>query len=135
MSEPEAAARAKEILSALNYCHSHSVVHRDLKPENILFDRRDKDPTLKIIDFGTAEIFDPKQKQKLTEGSGTPIYVAPEVLKHSYNSKCDLWSVGVILYMLLSGRPPFTGKTEQDIMTSVVKGKYTMLGIALSLLL
>ena len=126
MCEAEAASRMREVFSALNYCHSHNIVHRDLKPENILFDKKDQDATLKIIDFGTAEVFDPGQK--LTEKSGTPFYIAPEVVRRGYNTKCDLWSAGVILYILLCGSPPFTGKSDQEIISNVVKGKYTMIG-------
>ena len=116
----------KQILSTLNYCHSSNIVHRDLKPENVLLDKDEGDTTIKIIDFGTAEIFDPEQK--MSTKSGTPFYIAPEVIKRSYNSKCDVWSAGVLLYILLCGYPPFSGKTDQDIMANVSKGKYTMIG-------
>lgn len=126
MSEVEAADIMKEVLAALVYCHSSNIVHRDLKPENILLETNEKGVTVKIIDFGAAQIFDPKQK--MSEKSGTSYYIAPEVLKHSYTSKCDIWSVGVILYVLLCGYPPFDGKTDDDIMAAVVKGKYTMTG-------
>jgi calcium-dependent protein kinase len=128
MTENEAADIMKQILSALIYCHGSNIVHRDLKPENILLDSNEKGTTIKIIDFGAAELFDPKQK--MTERSGTPYYIAPEVLKHSYNSKCDIWSAGVILYVMLCGYPPFDGATDDIIMTNVSKGKFQMVGEA-----
>lgn len=126
INEGEVAGIMKQILSALVYCHSKSVVHRDLKPENVLLDKNEKDPIIKIIDFGTAQIFDPEHK--MTEKSGTPYYIAPEVLKRRYDSKCDVWSAGVMLYVLLCGYPPFSGKTDQEIMTKVSKGVFTMTG-------
>jgi len=122
----DAADIMKQVLSALLYCHATNVVHRDLKPENVLLDSNEKGTTIKIIDFGAAEIFDPKHI--LTERSGTPYYIAPEVLKHSYNSKCDIWSAGVMMFVLLVGYPPFDGSTDEEIMANVVKGKYSMTG-------
>jgi len=126
MTEATAAKIMKQILSALTYCHSSNIVHRDLKPENVLLEKNDVDATIKIIDFGTADIFDPEHK--MTTKSGTPFYIAPEVIKNSYGCKCDVWSAGVMLYILLCGYPPFSGKSDQEIMTSVLKGKYTMIG-------
>ena len=70
------------------------------------------DNILKIIDFGTSCVFG---KEPLTEMHGTSYYIAPEILKNSYNEKCDVWSIGVILYILLSGRPPFDGDDDQEI--------------------
>ena len=84
-------------------------MHRDLKPENILVDK--EDDTLKIGDFGTATPFNPTSK--FTETVGTPYYIAPEVLHGSYSYKCDVWSCGIILYVLLCGAPPFNGRTDQ----------------------
>ncbi len=128
MTEATAGRVMKQILSALAYCHANNVVHRDLKPENVLMDKDEGDATVKIIDFGTAQIFDPHQQ--MTAKSGTPYYIAPEVIKCSYNSKCDVWSAGVMLYVLLCGYPPFSGKTDQEIMANVCKGKYSMIGDA-----
>jgi calcium-dependent protein kinase len=98
------------VLRALVYLHARGIVHRDLKPENILFCRADSDE-LKVIDFGLS-------KTILATGSflksriGTSYYVAPEVLRHNYNEKCDVWSCGVILHCMLVGFPPFVGKTD-----------------------
>ena len=80
---------------------------RDLKPENILLEQNKEFDQIKIIDFGTSLVYDPNKS--LDEKLGTPYYIAPEVLNKSYNSKCDIWSCGVITYILLSGMPPFNG--------------------------
>lgn len=114
------------------YCHEQKIVHRDLKPENILFVNDSQSSPLKIIDFGTSRKYD--SSKNMTKKLGTvrihliisfqPYYIAPEVLKQDYNEKCDIWSCGVILYILLCGYPPFTGKTEKEIMKKVGEGKF-----------
>ncbi len=116
----------KQLLSAVVYCHSKNVVHRDLKPENLLLDSLDKDARLKVIDFGTSQVFDPKKR--MTTKIGTPTYIAPEVLTKSYTEKCDVWSCGVILYVLLSGTQPFTGSSEFEIFQKIRMGVYSMAG-------
>jgi calcium-dependent protein kinase len=110
-SERDAANIIKQVLSAINYCHSRNIVHRDLKPENLLLDKTAENPRVTIIDFGTSGVFDPNKK--MSQKYGTPYYIAPEVLKKSYNQKCDLWSCGVILYILLCGYPPFNGSKDE----------------------
>jgi calcium-dependent protein kinase len=107
-----------QILSAVNYLHKHGIVHRDLKPENILFDGEN----VKIIDFGTSRQFQPNKKMKSL--LGTAYYIAPEVINQSYTETCDEWSCGVIMYILLSGIPPFNGSDDEKIMNAVRKGKY-----------
>lgn len=124
LSEKKAAGVMNQILLAINYCHKHDIVHRDLKPENILYDTKDENSSLKIIDFGTSAIFN--SKTKLKEHVGTAYYVAPEVLKEKYDNKCDLWSCGVILYILLSGFPPFRGDSDDEILDNVEKGTYNL---------
>jgi len=122
--EKDAATVMKQLLSAINYCHQKNIVHRDLKPENMLLEQ-DKDlEKLKIVDFGTSLTFD--SDRALDEKLGTAYYIAPEVIKKSYNEKCDLWSCGVIMYILLSGEPPFNDpKADNEaIMKKVEKGKY-----------
>lgn len=89
-------------------------------------DTKDKDACIKIIDFGTAQTFDPQQKMK--QKSGTPYYIAPEVLKKNYDHMCDVWSAGVICYILLCGYPPFNGRNDNEIMKNVLKGKYSFQG-------
>lgn len=98
----------RQLLSAISYCHERNVVHRDLKPENLLLDREAPDANIKVIDFGTSALF--HSNQKLTQKYGTSYYIAPEVLRRDYNEKCDIWSCGVIMYILLSGKPPFYGR-------------------------
>lgn len=122
--EKDGAIVMKQLLSAINYCHKKNIVHRDLKPENMLLEQ-DKDlEKLKIVDFGTSLTFD--SERALDEKLGTAYYIAPEVIKKSYNEKCDLWSCGVIMYILLSGEPPFNDpKADNEaIMKKVEKGKY-----------
>lgn len=125
--EKHAAMIMKQILSAVCYMHSKGIVHRDLKPENIMLESKATgDFNIKLIDFGTSNFI--KKNQKLSMKVGTPYYIAPEILAKSYTNKCDIWSVGVILYMLLSGSPPFDGTDDQSILAKVKKGVYKMDG-------
>ena len=96
---------------------------RDLKPENILLEANKEFDQIKIIDFGTSLVYDPNKN--LDEKLGTPYYIAPEVLNKNYNSKCDIWSCGVITYILLSGMPPFNGQSDQEIMKKVRAGSFS----------
>lgn len=123
LSEVDAAAIMQQVLSGCTYLHKHNIVHRDLKPENLLLESKSKDALIKIVDFGLSahfEIGGGKMKERL----GTAYYIAPEVLRKKYDEKCDLWSCGVILYILLCGYPPFGGQTDQEILKRVEKGKF-----------
>ena len=123
--ENEAAYIIYQLLSAILVCHSHNIIHRDLKPENILIDNiNNRFLDIKVIDFGTAKIFEHNKTQSKKIGSS--YYMAPEVLLQNYNEKCDLWSVGVILYILLSGRVPFGGTDDDEIFTKIKKGEYNL---------
>ena len=115
-----------QIFSAVNYCHKMHIVHRDLKPENILIVSKDQEgyPIIKVCDFGTSKIFEKGKIERKFVGSS--YYMAPEVLKKNYNEKCDLWSCGVIMYILLSGRPPFEGDDDDAIFKKVAIGKYDL---------
>ena len=115
-----------QLFSAVNYCHKMQIVHRDLKPENILIVGKDSEglPMIKICDFGTSKIFEKGAVQRKLVGSS--YYIAPEVLKKNYNEKCDIWSCGVITYILLSARPPFGGNDDNDIMERVAIGRYDL---------
>ena len=114
-NELSAAKIMRQLLNAINYLHSSHIVHRDLKPENIMLTGEPKDGNyqIKLIDFGAATIFTPGKK--ISKFIGTSYYIAPEVLKENYDEKCDVWSCGVIFYILLCGYPPFNGNTNLDI--------------------
>ncbi|CAD8110398.1 unnamed protein product [Paramecium sonneborni] len=120
LNESMAANYMKQILSAVNYCHQRNIVHRDLKPENILFDQKGTEQNIKIIDFGTAKQI--LSNTKLKQMTGTPYFIAPEVIDQNYNSKCDLWSCGVILYIMMSGKPPFKGINVDDLYRNIKNG-------------
>ena len=118
-----------QVFSGLYYLHSKNIVHRDLKLENILISEMEPDKKtnkkyfwIKIIDFGTAKIFEKNKNEKTVIGSS--YYIAPEVLQKNYNEKCDTWSAGVILYMLIVGRAPFDGKNDNEIIDNIKKGKF-----------
>eukprot|EP00826_Nyctotherus_ovalis_P058284 TRINITY_DN7999_c0_g1_i10.p1 TRINITY_DN7999_c0_g1~~TRINITY_DN7999_c0_g1_i10.p1 ORF type:complete len:449 (-),score=72.14 TRINITY_DN7999_c0_g1_i10:75-1421(-) len=125
-SERDAAQMMRQLLSAVAYCHSKRVVHRDLKLENLLLSSHAENASLKIIDFGMAQTFD--SDSKMSARIGTPLYIAPEVLSRSYTEKCDIWSCGVILYMLLSGLPPFISSNEVELYQKIQRCIYTMSG-------
>ena len=115
----------KSLLSSIAYCHERNVIHRDLKPENILIDNpSSKQFEIKVIDFGAAIFLDPG---KLYEDRfGTVYYVAPEIVKgEGYNNKCDLWSMGVILFALLCGEVPFFSQKDKETLQLVMAGKYS----------
>ena len=129
-SERQLAVLFYQVFSGLCYLHEKKILHRDLKLENLMISEIEKDINtgeeyfwMKIIDFGTAKIFERKKKEK--EIIGSSYYIAPEVLKKNYNEKCDTWSVGVILYMTLTGVPPFDGETDEDIIHRIKIGKYS----------
>ena len=122
--EGQTAFIINQILKAISYCHRNQIIHRDIKPENIMITKREKNGCLqvKLIDFGTAKIFEKGQSENRYVGSS--YYMAPEVLKRKYDEKCDLWSIGVIFYILLIGRPPFDGNDDEEILKNVEKGVY-----------
>ena len=122
LSEYGIAFIMKQLLEGVQYLHCCGVMHRDLKPENILLEANKEFDQIKIIDFGTSLVYDPNRS--LDEKLGTPYYIAPEVLNKNYDSKCDIWSCGVITYILLSGMPPFNGQSDQDIMKKVRQGAF-----------
>ncbi|XVF76050.1 hypothetical protein PTKIN_Ptkin13bG0235500 [Pterospermum kingtungense] len=119
-SERKAAELARTIVGVVEACHSMGVMHRDLKPENFLFVNEEEDSPLKAIDFGLSIFFKPGDI--LSDVVGSPYYVAPEVLNKKYGPEADVWSAGVIIYILLSGVPPFWGETEQEIFDEVLRG-------------
>ncbi|KAK6147352.1 hypothetical protein DH2020_018264 [Rehmannia glutinosa] len=119
-SEKKAAKLTRKIVGVVENCHSLGVMHRDLKPENFLFLDEDDDSDIKTIDFGLSVFFKPGEI--FTDVVGSPYYVAPEVLCKRYGPEADVWSAGVIVYILLCGVPPFWGDSEQEIFEEVLCG-------------
>ena len=112
MHEAEAMRLITQMLSALAHCHSHGVVHRDLKLDNFVFETPGEGADIKMIDFGLSRILE-SSEQLMESFCGTLLYIAPEMFKHKrYTSACDMWSMGVIAYHLLTGYPPFWGATK-----------------------
>lgn len=126
----------KKILSSVKHLHEHGICHRDLKPENFLFSDKGEDAEIKLIDFGLSKRFGPNalathdpllgsvcMEEKMHTIVGTPYYVAPEVLMGSYDFSCDVWSLGVILFIMLCGYPPFEGDNNKEIFKRVLQQK------------
>ncbi|KAK6779711.1 hypothetical protein RDI58_021895 [Solanum bulbocastanum] len=141
-TERAAAAVTRTIVEVVQLCHKHGVIHRDLKPENFLFANKKENSPLKAIDFGLSIFFKPglwfsSRKmhevwfrcisrvgtcEKFSEIVGSPYYMAPEVLKRNYGPEIDIWSAGVILYILLCGVPPFWAESEQGVAQAILRG-------------
>ncbi|XWS51067.1 hypothetical protein CRYUN_Cryun12cG0144400 [Craigia yunnanensis] len=119
-TERAAANVAKTIAEVVRMCHENGVMHRDLKPENFLFANKKEHAPLKAIDFGLSVFFKPGER--FSEIVGSPYYMAPEVLKRNYGPEVDVWSAGVILYILLCGVPPFWAETEQGVALAILRG-------------
>jgi calcium-dependent protein kinase len=117
-SENLAAKYIHQIASAVCYLHSNRIVHRDLKPENVLFESEETDSKLKLIDFGTCKHIN--KNAKLVDRIGSAYYIAPEVISGNYDEKCDVWSLGVILFIMISGSPPFGGKNNGEIISNIL---------------
>lgn len=120
-TEKDTADAGYQMLLALNYIHSHGICHRDIKLENFLYETKEGDH-LKIIDFGFSKLWDPSIKMKMS--CGTLAYVAPEVLQKNYTDKCDMWSMGVVIFILLLGYMPFSG-SEAVQHKNIREGKFT----------
>ncbi|POO03079.1 Serine/threonine protein kinase [Trema orientale] len=118
-TEDDAKAVMVQILNVVAFCHLQGVVHRDLKPENFLYTSKDETSKLKAIDFGLSDFVKPDEK--LNDIVGSAYYVAPEVLHRAYSTEADVWSVGVIAYILLCGSRPFWARTESGIFRAVLK--------------
>ena len=121
-SEKDAANIFQQVMSCIQYCHNQNICHRDLKPENLLYlnPGSEKDNRIKVIDFGLSQACD-----RLKTKVGTAYYVSPEILNGKYTHLCDIWSAGVILYILLSGDPPFNGPNDNAISNKVAQMKFT----------
>jgi serine/threonine protein kinase len=122
-SEAGARAAVHKLLLAVKACHDMMIVHRDLKPENFLLKNMHDDADMKLADFGFAAVCE--NDNCLTEQCGTPTYVAPEILSGTpYGIPSDMWSVGVICFVLLSGCPPFCGASEKTLFRKIKNGHY-----------
>lgn len=124
-SETISAIIMYQLFSSVHYCHSLKIMHRDLKPENILLEEKKKNGNIhiKLIDFGSAKLFEQAVEKQVI---GTSYYIAPEVLLKNYTNKCDLWSCGVIMYVLLKGRFPFSGANSQELFSNIRKAEYDL---------
>lgn len=121
-SEKEAAETLKPIVDAIRYCHSLGIVHRDLKPENLLYETSDAGSAIKITDFGMARFV---QGELATTACGTPNYVAPEIIEgKGYGPEVDFWSIGIILYIMLCGFPPFYDDNNAVLFDMIKKGEF-----------
>eukprot|EP00762_Andalucia_godoyi_P002374 ANDGO_02790.mRNA.1 Calcium/calmodulin-dependent protein kinase type 1 len=123
-SEKEASIIIYKIVSAIDYLHSRGIVHRDLKPENLLYASDALDADIKITDFGLAKIM--REDDMLKTACGTPSYVAPEVLlNNGYDAAVDMWSIGVIMYILLCGFPPFFSESTPELFDQIIAGDFS----------
>lgn len=120
-SEKRVAVFLRQIVLGIQYLHAHKIVHCDLKPENVLFADRSINSKIVIIDFGLARMVD-SEGGELTGLRGTPFYVAPEVIEGSYSEACDMWSFGVLTFLLLCGRPPFLAHTTDEVYSLITQG-------------
>ncbi|KAL7195039.1 hypothetical protein ACSBR1_035291 [Camellia fascicularis] len=119
-TERAAAAVTRTIVEVVQLCHRHGVIHRDLKPENFLFASKKENSPLKAIDFGWSIFFKPGER--FCEIVGSPYYMAPEVLKRNFGPEIDIWSAGVVLYIILCGVPPFWAESEQGVAQAILRG-------------
>jgi calcium-dependent protein kinase len=119
LTELEAARIMKNLVDALMHFHDIGLVHRDIKPENIMFDDHEN---VKLIDFGLATHTNLVSEKEHIAGS--PYYIAPECLDGKYDKPCDIWSIGVLLYLLVTGILPFSGKDSEEVFFKAEVGKY-----------
>ncbi|OMJ70581.1 hypothetical protein SteCoe_31417 [Stentor coeruleus] len=124
--EGDAAKIFFQILSAVSYLHSNGVIHGDLSPKNILLEEKKGSLSIKVIDFGSAMLS--SEKNKKLPKNGKAYYLAPEVYDGIYNDKSDMWSCGIILYILLCGHPPFDGENDEQIISLVKRSRVQMEG-------
>ncbi|ESR59549.1 hypothetical protein CICLE_v10014854mg [Citrus x clementina] len=119
-TERAAASLLRTIVQIIHTCHSMGVIHRDLKPENFLLLNKDENAPLKATDFGLSVFY--KQGEVFKDIVGSAYYIAPEVLKRKYGPEADIWSIGVMLYILLCGVPPFWAESEHGIFNAILRG-------------
>ena len=124
LPEIEAKIAMYQLFQGVKYMHDRGIIHRDLKPENILLKRKKDITDIKITDFGLSTYY--KRGAALKKRVGTPYYMSPQVLARHYGSECDLWSLGVIMYILVTGYPPFNAPDDNGIMNLIKKGYYNL---------
>lgn len=122
-NEADARDLVIKMLKAMSYCHAHKIAHCDMKPKNLLLMSEDNDSYIKLADFGfAARCHEPKS---LTKQCGTPFFVSPEILmRQPYDQQSDMWSVGCIVFLLLSGNLPFMGRSQKELFRKIVSGKF-----------
>mmetsp|Transcript_31677 Transcript_31677/g.54022 ORF Transcript_31677/g.54022 Transcript_31677/m.54022 type:complete len:342 (+) Transcript_31677:168-1193(+) len=121
LSEGQAGRIIKSLLEAVQHLHSKDIVHRDIKPENVLFESSEEGSSIKLIDFGFSRTHQ-QNEGSMTNQVGSPFYMSPSVLQGKYDRTCDLWSIGVVAYILLCGYPPFNGQSDQEVCESILQG-------------
>lgn len=122
-SEKEAAETFRPIVDAIRYCHEMGIIHRDLKPENLLYETKDEDSIIKVSDFGLARYVE--SNELASTAVGTPGYVSPEIVSgQGYGKETDCWSLGVILYVMLCGFPPFFADDNAELFEMIKKAEY-----------
>ncbi|KAL7460717.1 hypothetical protein ACHAXS_001164, partial [Conticribra weissflogii] len=127
LSDKAASRIIKSLLEAVAYLHSKGIVHRDIKPENILFESSDEDSDIRLIDFGLSRKH-VKGDAPMSTPVGTAYYMSPELLKGKYDVSTDVWSVGIVTYILLAGYPPFNGNTDPEIFAAIKRGHFQFPG-------
>lgn len=122
-SEADARDLTVKMLKSMAFCHTHNIAHCDMKPKNLLLRSEDNDSYIKLADFGfAARCHAPKT---LTKQCGTPFFVSPEILmRQPYDQQSDMWSVGCIIFLLLSGNLPFMGRSQKELFKKIVSGKF-----------
>ena len=112
-SERTAAHYMEQLFKAINHCHANGVIHRDIKPENIMITDKNE---VRLIDFGLSKI---KTKKSMQTIAGTPLYMSPEVINGDYGMESDVWSLGVLMYTLVSGYLPFYDRTTASVFRKI----------------
>jgi len=129
LTEEISAKIFQQIMQSIMYCHKNRIAHRDLKPENFMLKSKDGELWVKLIDFGLSCSFmsfgstGSEKLKRMTTKAGTLFFMAPEVINHSYSSKCDVWSAGVILYIMLCGYPPFASEDDTETIDLIQQGE------------
>lgn len=125
LTESSAALYMEQMLRAVSHLHENGISHRDIKPQNFVFGDQSKEAELKMIDFGLSKRYYTKTNLKIRMNSfvGTPLYIAPEVLKGSYSEKCDMWGLGIILSLMLTGTLPFEGSSKNDVYRNLLQSE------------